>query len=241
MALKHLAIIMDGNRRWARRHTLRALAGHDEGAQNLKTIARSVAEHGVDYLTVFAFSSENWKRSQAEISGLIGLMRGFLLNDVQQLIEDDIRLLIIGDRRAFNDDLQALFAAAEEKTAGCSRLTLTIAVNYGGRQDILNAAQAVVREQGAGGAFEQHDFEMKLDTKQLPDVDLLIRTGGEMRLSNFLLWEMSYAELYFTDVLWPDFTAKDLSAAIKDYYSRDRRYGGDPVSVAGESDATKRA
>ncbi|EHI48953.1 undecaprenyl diphosphate synthase [SAR116 cluster alpha proteobacterium HIMB100] len=241
MALTHLAIIMDGNRRWARQHTLRALAGHDKGAQNLKDIARAVAEHGVTYLTVFAFSSENWKRSQAEVSGLISLMRGFLQNDVQQLIDDNIRLLIIGDRSAFDDDLQALFAAAEQKTSSCTRLTLTIALNYGGRQDILNAAQAVLQDQHAGVTLEQHDFEMKLNTRQLPDVDLLVRTGGERRLSNFLLWEMSYAELYFTDVLWPDFTTQDLSSAIKDYYSRDRRYGGDPVPIAGDVEAGKRA
>ena len=241
MALTHLAIIMDGNRRWARQHTLRALAGHDKGAQNLKDIARAVAEHGVTYLTVFAFSSENWKRSQAEVSGLISLMRGFLQNDVQQLIDDNIRLLIIGDRSAFDDDLQALFAAAEQRTSSCTRLTLTIAVNYGGRQDILNAAQAVLQDQHAGVTLEQHDFEMKLNTRQLPDVDLLVRTGGERRLSNFLLWEMSYAELYFTDVLWPDFTTQDLSSAIKDYYSRDRRYGGDPVRIAGDVEAIKRA
>ena len=241
MALTHLAIIMDGNRRWARQHTLRALAGHDKGAQNLKDIARAVAEHGVTYLTVFAFSSENWKRSQAEVSGLISLMRGFLQNDVQQLIDDNIRLLIIGDRSAFDGDLQALFAAAEQRTSSCTRLTLTIAVNYGGRQDILNAAQAVLQDQHAGVTLEQHDFEMKLNTRQLPDVDLLVRTGGERRLSNFLLWEMSYAELYFTDVLWPDFTTQDLSSAIKDYYSRDRRYGGDPVRIAGDVEAGKRA
>ena len=241
MALTHLAIIMDGNRRWARQHTMRALAGHDKGAQNLKDIARAVAEHGVTYLTVFAFSSENWKRSQAEVSGLISLMRGFLQNDVQQLIDDNIRLLIIGDRSAFDDDLQALFAAAEQRTSSCTRLTLTIAVNYGGRQDILNAAQAVLQDQHAGVTLEQHDFEMKLNTRQLPDVDLLVRTGGERRLSNFLLWEMSYAELYFTDVLWPDFTTQDLSSAIKDYYSRDRRYGGDPVRIAGDVEAGKRA
>ena len=241
MALTHLAIIMDGNRRWARQHTLRALAGHDKGAQNLRDIARAVAEHGVTYLTVFAFSSENWKRSQAEVSGLISLMRGFLQNDVQQLIDDNIRLLIIGDRSAFDDDLQALFAAAEQRTSSCTRLTLTIAVNYGGRQDILNAAQAVLQDQHAGVTLEQHDFEMKLNTRQLPDVDLLVRTGGERRLSNFLLWEMSYAELYFTDVLWPDFTTQDLSSAIKDYYSRDRRYGGDPVRIAGDVEAGKRA
>lgn len=241
MALTHLAIIMDGNRRWARRHTLRALAGHDEGAQNLKTIARAVAEHGVDYLTVFAFSSENWKRAQSEVSGLISLMRTFLQNDIQQLIDDDIRLLIIGDRTAFDDELQALFAAAEQKTSTCSRLTLTISVNYGGRQDILNAARAVLHEKGAKDRLDQHDFEMKLNTRQLPDVDLLVRTGGEKRLSNFLLWEMSYAELYFTDVLWPDFTTQDLSKAIKDYYSRDRRYGGDPAGVAGDLETSKRA
>jgi len=213
----------------------------DKGAQNLKDIARAVAEHGVTYLTVFAFSSENWKRSQAEVSGLISLMRGFLQNDVQQLIDDNIRLLIIGDRSAFDDDLQALFAAAEQRTSSCTRLTLTIAVNYGGRQDILNAAQAVLQDQHAGVTLEQHDFEMKLNTRQLPDVDLLVRTGGERRLSNFLLWEISYAELYFTDVLWPDFTTQDLSSAIKDYYSRDRRYGGDPVRIAGDVEAGKRA
>ena len=161
--------------------------------------------------------------------------------DIQQLIDDDIRLLIIGDRTAFDDELQALFAAAEQKTSTCSRLTLTIAVNYGGRQDILNAARAVLHEKGAKDRLDQHDFEMKLNTRQLPDVDLLVRTGGEKRLSNFLLWEMSYAELYFTDVLWPDFTTQDLSKAIKDYYSRDRRYGGDPAGAAGDLETSKRA
>ena len=241
MALKHLAIIMDGNRRWARQNALRALAGHDKGAQNLKTIARSVAEHGIDYLTVFAFSAENWKRSQAEVSGLINLMRGFLQNDIQQLLDDDISLRIIGDRTAFDNEIQNLFEIAEQRTSGCSRLTLTVAVNYGGRQDILNAAQAVAQDHAGQHNIAQHDFENKLDTRHLPDVDMLIRTGGEMRLSNFLLWEMSYAELYFSDVLWPDFTVQDLSAAIKNYYSRNRRYGGDPVGGAGDSEAGKRA
>ena len=241
MALKHLAIIMDGNRRWARQNALRALAGHDRGAQNLKTIARSAAEHGIDYLTVFAFSTENWKRSQAEVSGLINLMRGFLQNDIQQLVDDDIRLRIIGDRTAFDNDIRNLFTDAEQQTSGCSRLTLTVAVNYGGRQDILNAAQAVLHRDKVSNEIAQHDFEMNLDTCHLPDVDMLVRTGGERRLSNFLLWELSYAELYFSDVLWPDFTAQDLSAAIKDYYSRNRRYGGDPASDVGGSEAGKRA
>ena len=230
MALKHLAIIMDGNRRWARQHSLKVFAGHDHGAQNLKNIARSVAEHGIKNLTVFAFSSENWKRSQAEISSLLGLMRDFLQNDVKQLIDDDIRLCIIGDRTAFDPSLQNAFAKAEQQTASCARMTLTIAINYGGRQDILMAAQLAIEKFRHKGQVKQHEFEMSLNTCQLPDVDLLIRTGGEKRLSNFMLWEMSYAELYFTDILWPDFTIQDLSAAIKDYYSRNRRYGGDNIS-----------
>ena len=230
MVLKHLAIIMDGNRRWARQHALKVFVGHDHGAQNLKTIARSVAEHGIQNLTVFAFSCENWKRSQAEISSLLGLMSDFLQNDVQQLVNDDIRLVIIGDRTVFSQSLQNAFTQAEQQTKSCTRMTLTIAVNYGGRQDILMAAQSAIEKYNCKGQIEQHEFESGLKTRQLPDVDLLIRTGGEKRLSNFMLWEMSYAELYFTDILWPDFTIHDLSVAIKDYYSRNRRYGGDKLS-----------
>ncbi|MFL2831335.1 MAG: polyprenyl diphosphate synthase [Candidatus Puniceispirillaceae bacterium] len=236
MALRHLAIIMDGNRRWAQQNALKILAGHYHGAQNLKTIARSVAEHGIQHLTVFAFSRENWKRSQSEISSLLGLMRKFLKNDIQQLIDDDIRLLIIGDRTAFDQDLQDAFTRAEQQTATCTRMTLTVGINYGGRQDILKAAQRAIQKFSQKNQLQQHEFEMGLNTSSLPDIDLLIRTGGEKRLSNFVLWEISYAELYFTDVLWPDFTLQDLSMAIKDYYSRNRRYGGDNV---GEDDAVK--
>jgi len=236
MALRHLAIIMDGNRRWARQNALKILAGHYHGAQNLKTIARSVAEHGIQHLTVFAFSRENWKRSQSEISSLLGLMRKFLKNDIQQLVDDDIRLLIIGDRTAFDQDLQDAFTLAEQQTAKCTRMTLTVGINYGGRQDILKAAQRAIQKFGKKKQLQQHEFEMGLNTSSLPDVDLLIRTGGEKRLSNFVLWEISYAELYFTDVLWPDFTLQDLSMAIKDYYSRNRRYGGDNV---GEDNAVE--
>lgn len=241
MALRHLAIIMDGNRRWARHNALRTLAGHDEGVQNLKTIAKSVSEHGIDYLTVFAFSCENWTRSQAEISGLMSLMRGFLRNDIHQLVEDDVRLRIMGDRTVFDAEIQKLFAEAEQKTSACTHLTLSVAVNYGGRQDIMNAVQALVHESVAEEQLKPHDFEMKLETRQLPEVDFLIRTGGEKRLSNFLLWELSYAELYFTDVLWPDFTAQDLSAAIADYYGRCRKYGGDSAEDSGEIATALRA
>ena len=236
MALRHLAIIMDGNRRWARQNAFKLIAGHYHGAQNLKTIARSVAEHGIQYLTVFAFSRENWKRSQAEISSLLGLMRKFLKNDIQQLIDDDIRLLIIGDRTAFDQDLQDAFTHAEQQTATCTRMTLTVGINYGGRQDILKAAQRAIQNFRQKNELQQHEFEMGLNTSSLPNVDLLIRTGGEKRLSNFVLWEISYAELYFTDVLWPDFNLQDLSKAITDYYSRNRRYGGDNF---GEDDAVE--
>jgi len=236
MALRHLAIIMDGNRRWARQNALKLLAGHNHGAQNLKTIARSVAKHGIQHLTVFAFSCENWKRSQAEITSLLGLMRKFLKNDIQQLVDDDIRLLIIGDRTAFDHDLQDAFSHAEQQTAKCTRMTLTLGINYGGRQDILKAAQTAIQKFSEKSQLQQNEFEMGLNTSLLPDVDLLIRTGGEKRLSNFVLWEISYAELYFTDVLWPDFSLQDLSIAIKDYYGRNRRFGGDNV---GEVDAVE--
>ena len=241
MALKHLAIIMDGNRRWARKKALKVFAGHDHGAQTLKNIARSVAEHGIQNLTVFAFSSENWKRSQAEISGLLSLMRDFLQNDVQQLIDDDIRLHIIGDRTAFDQGLQNAFAQAEQQTAACTRMILTIAINYGGRQDILTATQSAIEKFSHKEQIDQFEFEMGLNTCLLPDVDLLIRTGGEKRLSNFMLWELSYAELYFTDILWPDFTIQDLSAAVKDYYGRTRRYGGDNIDKDDTADKIVRA
>ena len=241
MALKHLAIIMDGNRRWARQHAIKIIAGHDHGAQNLKTIARSVAEHGIQHLTVFAFSCENWKRSQVEISSLLGLMKNFLQNDIQQLVNDDIRLFIVGDRTAFDQDLKDAFTNAELQTATCTRMTLTLAINYGGRQDILRAAQATVQKFSHGGQMSQHDFERNLNTCFLPDVDLLIRTGGEKRLSNFMLWEMRYAELYFTDILWPDFDIQDLAMAITDYYSRSRRYGGDNVGEDNDAEITIRA
>ena len=152
------------------------------------------------------------------------------------MIDDDIRLLIIGDRTAFDQDLQDAFTRAEQQTATCTRMTLTVGINYGGRQDILKAAQRAIQKFSQKNQLQMHEFEMGLNTSSLPDVDLLVRTGGEKRLSNFVLWEISYAELYFTDVLWPDFTLHDLSMAIKDYYGRNRRYGGDNVA---EDDAVE--
>ena len=185
MALKHLAIIMDGNRRWARQHALKVFNGHDHGAQNLKKIARSVAEHGIQHLTVFAFSAENWRRSKIEVLALLEIMRFFLRSKVVTLIEDNVRLHIIGDRTAFDEDLQGLFKNAEAQTAHCTGLTLTVALNYGGQQDIERAAERMAEAQASGG--EEKPFCSYLETAYLPTVDMLIRTGGERRLSNFLL------------------------------------------------------
>ncbi len=230
MKLNHLAIIMDGNRRWARMRTLRALAGHDKGAERLQEAARNAAGYGIKYLSVFAFSAENWRRSDAEVTGLLSLMRKFLKNEIDSLVTDNVRLYIIGDRLAFDAELQGLFAQAEARTAACDGLHLTVAVNYGGQQDIEQAAHKMA---AAAQAVNTNPASLHscLMTSHLPPVDLLIRTGGEKRLSNFLLWELSYAELYFTDIFWPDFDAEALKEAVAGYYNRKRRFGGDDSEI----------
>ncbi len=236
MKLNHLAIIMDGNRRWARMRALQAAVGHDKGAQTLETIARELVGYNVDYLTVFAFSAENWRRSKIEVLALLEIMRFFLRSKVVTLIEDNVRLHIIGDRTAFDEDLQGLFKNAEAQTAHCTGLTLTVALNYGGQQDIERAAERMAEAQASGG--EEKPFFSYLETAYLPAVDMLIRTGGERRLSNFLLWDLSYAELYFTDVFWPDFNAEELKKAIGSFYQRQRRFGGDSEGAAGDETAS---
>lgn len=231
MVPNHLAIIMDGNRRWARGHSLGIAIGHNEGAQTLKKICKAVSNQAINYLTVFAFSSENWSRSTKEIDALMGLMRRFLMQEVDELVTQNVRLRIIGDRSVFDDEMQKLFSMVEQKTRNNSGLVLTIAVNYGGRQDIAQAAVALANQLSKG--FDIHEeravtaVKSHLMTQDLPDVDLLIRTGGEKRISNFLLWDASYAELYFSDKLWPDFSETDLKSALDDYGTRNRRFGGD--------------
>ena len=231
MVPNHLAIIMDGNRRWARGHSLGIAIGHNEGAQTLKKICKAVSNQAINYLTVFAFSSENWSRSTKEIDALMGLMRRFLMQEVDELVTQNVRLRIIGDRSVFDDEMQKLFSMVEQKTRNNSGLVLTIAVNYGGRQDIAQAAVALANQLSRG--FDIHEeravtaVKSHLMTQDLPDVDLLIRTGGEKRISNFLLWDASYAELYFSDKLWPDFSETDLKSALDDYGTRNRRFGGD--------------
>ena len=231
MKLNHLAIIMDGNRRWARMRTLQAAIGHDRGAETLEMIARELVAYNADYLTVFAFSTENWRRSRVEVAALLEIMRSFLRNKIAKLLEDNVRLHIIGNRTAFDEDLQNLFKKAEAQTANCTGLTLTIAINYGGQQDIEQAAARVAEAQAMGDKTKT--FSAYLETAHLPAVDMLIRTGGERRLSNFLLWDLSYAELYFTDVFWPDFNAEQLKKAISSFYQRQRRFGGDGEAAEG--------
>lgn len=206
--------------------TLKAVAGHDKGAETLENIAREVVGYDVGFLTVFAFSTENWRRSPVEVRGLLEIMRRFLRSKIDALVKDNVRLAIIGERKAFDADLQSLFEQAEEQTAHCTGLVLTVALNYGGQQDLQQAAEKFAHANLSAGTSTE-PFHAYLQTAFLPPVDMLIRTGGERRLSNFILWDLSYAELYFTDVFWPDFGADELKNAVNSFYQRQRRFGGD--------------
>ena len=226
----HVAIIMDGNRRWAKKRRLGALSGHDKGAETLKEITESCADAHINWLTVFAFSSENWTRPEHEVAGLMRLIAKFIDTQAQDLLDANVRLRVIGRRDRFNDDLCAAIQSLEQRSSKNTGLNLTVALDYGGRQDIANAALAIAKEIEAGmlTADDVNDdlLKSRMSTKILPPVDLLIRTGGEKRLSNFLLWDLSYAELFFSDKLWPDFTRSDLFDAITSFQGRQRRFGG---------------
>ena len=225
----HIAIIMDGNRRWAKSRGVDSLAGHKAGADVLREISRHLAENGFKWLTAFAFSSENWQRSPVEVRGLMTLISQFIKTRMSELIESNVRLRVVGRRDRFSAELTALIHDAEVRSAQNNGLNLTVALDYGGCQDIVCAASRIAQEIETGllTAADVTDdlFKARLSTRTLPPVDLLIRSGGETRISNFLLWEMAYAELYFTDRFWPDFTTEDLLAAIAEYRKRDRRFG----------------
>jgi len=227
----HIAIIMDGNRRWAKKRRLEALVGHDKGTETLKEIAKSCSDEQIKWLTVFAFSSENWTRPEHEVAGLMRLINRFIDTQAQELLDANVRLRIIGRRDRFADDLCVAIHVLEQRSSKNTGLNLTVALDYGGRQDIASAALAVAKEIEAGmlTADDVNDdlLKSRMSTKILPPVDLLIRTGGEKRLSNFLLWDLSYAELFFSDKLWPDFTRSDLFDAITSFQGRQRRFGGD--------------
>ena len=222
----HVAIIMDGNGRWARRRRLPRLAGHRRGVEAVRATVRACAERGVGFLTLFAFSSENWRRPADEVSVLKQLFRAALEQEVSKLHEVGIRLRMIGNLAPFGDTIAALVCRAEELTAGNRRLTLTIAANYGGRWDILQAMNRFLNENpSCRGAIQEEALAPYLAMSYAPEPDLFIRTGGEQRISNFLLWQLAYTELYFTDTLWPDFDAAALDAAIVSYRARERRFG----------------
>jgi undecaprenyl diphosphate synthase len=233
--LHHLAIIMDGNRRWAHAHGFEVLKGHHQGADTLEVISRAAIDQNIEWLTVFAFSSENWQRPAGEVKGLMALMKRFILTRSKELLDNNIRFRIIGRRDRFSDDLQDAILDIEKSSAMNTGLNLTVALDYGGRQDITAAAAKIAYEVESGllKASQVTDdlLKSRLSTRVLPPVDLLIRTGGEQRISNFLLWDLSYAELHFSNRYWPEFTAQDLTVAISDYTKRERRFGGDSGEI----------
>lgn len=222
----HVAIIMDGNGRWAKSRMMPRVFGHKKGVQALREVARACGELGVSFLTVFAFSSENWRRPPEEVSFLMGLFLQMLAAEVKRLNRNNVRLKVIGNRERFSAELVARIEAAEAATAANTGLTLTIAADYGGRWDILNATRRLLAEHPHKvSEIEEKDLEPYLSMAYAPEPDLFIRTGGEQRTSNFLLWQLAYAELYFTDLPWPDFDRKALEAAIGWYVGRERRFG----------------
>ena len=229
MAPHHVAIIMDGNRRWAKERRFDVIKGHSQGSNTLNDIARHAQQTGVKFLTVFAFSTENWRRPQREVNALIDLMRRFLMQDLETLISDNVRLRIIGDLSPFDTDLRRLFDDAVKQTSQNTALQLTIAINYGGKQDLIQAMQSLTSELPSNTQIDEDKVKAALQTSDLPAIDLVIRTGGEYRLSNFILWDSAYAELYFTDKYWPDFSASDFDEALNDFQNRQRRFGGDVV------------
>ena len=227
---RHVAIIMDGNGRWAKARGLPRSAGHRAGAEAARKALRAAGEAGVECLTLYAFSSENWRRPAAEISDLTGLLRFYVKRELQSLHREGIRLKVLGDHKAFESDVARLVDEAVAKTADNRRMTLAIALNYGARNELVQAtrrlAEAVQQGALAAGEIDEARIEAALDTHDLPPLDLLIRTSGEQRLSNFLLWQAAYAELLFVDTLWPDFDGDTMRAALAEYARRERRYGG---------------
>lgn len=220
-AARHVAIIMDGNGRWAKRHHLPRAMGHQRGVEAVRNLVRGLSPLGLECLTLYAFSSENWKRPEEEIADLMRLMRKFIKSDLPEFIANDVRLKIIGDYKALDPDIVEMLEDALERTAG-GKHTLAVALNYGSQQEIARAAAKAAQQ----GEVTSEAISANLDTADLPPLDLLVRTSGEVRLSNFLLWQAAYAELWFTDVLWPDFTVAHLEEALASFAERERRFGG---------------
>ena len=226
---KHIAIIMDGNGRWAQARGLPRIAGHRQGAEAVRRSVEACRELGVSYLTLFAFSSENWKRPATEVDDLMGLLRLYLRREIAELAKNDVRLKIIGDRSRLSEDIRALIDEGETRTRQNTGLTLTIAISYGAQAEIVNAAKLIAAAHQRGeidiSEIDEDLFSRFLYTESMPDPDLVIRTSGEQRLSNFMLWQSAYAELLFMDVYWPDFDKQSLMKAIDSFNARERRFG----------------
>jgi undecaprenyl diphosphate synthase len=234
---RHVAIVMDGNGRWAKKRFMPRFFGHKQGVDALVRTVLSCADRGIEYLTVFAFSSENWKRPTEEVSGLMGLVLVAVSKYLTKLASDGVRIRIIGDRGQVSDKLREAWLQAEESTRHNTRITLSVAFNYGGRWDIVQACQRAIADGVPANALDEARLNRYMALSYAPDPDLFIRTGGEVRISNFLLWQAAYSELYFSDCLWPEFGDAELDAALAEYARRDRRFGGVPSnapSLAGE-------
>lgn len=222
---RHVAIIMDGNGRWATERLLPRFAGHVKGVDAVRSTVDACVRRGIPYLTLFAFSSENWRRPQEEVSLLMRLFVTALEREVAKMHTNSIRLKVVGDLSRFDDKLQTMIASAQRKTAANTGLTLTICANYGGRWDIMQAVNKMTEREAGTQGFSEEDLGPHLAMAYAPEPDLFIRTGGEQRISNFLLWQLAYTELFFTDTYWPDFSAEGLDAAIASYQQRERRFG----------------
>lgn len=223
---RHIAIIMDGNSRWAKANNKPVREGHRQGSQALKKLLENCRGLGIDYLTVYAFSAENWNRPADEVSDLMELLRYYLRHEVKTLHKNGVRIRFIGDRNKLSTDIQKELKRTETLTQNNHELTLIIALSYGSRQEILRAMQAITAKGTPPEAIDEAMISAHLDTADIPDPDLLVRTGGDMRISNYLLWQMAYTELYFTDCLWPDFSIEHLKEAMNTYGQRERRFGG---------------
>jgi undecaprenyl diphosphate synthase len=222
---RHLAIVMDGNRRWARKKHLPAIAGHRAGVDTIRRTLRAARERGVEYLTLYSFSTENWSRDEEEVGALMALLEETIRRETKTLVEDGVRLMVIGRLHQLSERLQRAIAGAVKETSPGTRGVMTLAFNYGGRAEIVDAVKQLIADGVPAEQIDEAAIARRLYAPEHPDPDLLIRTGGELRVSNFLLWEVAYSEMWATQVLWPDFSVADLDAALASYAERERRFG----------------
>jgi len=232
--IDHLAIIMDGNGRWAKGRGMPRLGGHEAGTRAARKIVEASKDRGISYLTLYAFSSENWRRPKEEVEGLFRILESFIDREIDRLMEGGVHLNVIGDLSKFPDVLREKILSTIEKSAVNSGIYLNIALNYAGRDEILRGVRRFLESGASLAGLSEESFSSCLDTSHMPDPDLLIRTGGEWRISNFLLWQLAYAEIYFTDILWPDFDEKALDDAISWFATRQRRFGMTPEQIEGK-------